>query len=77
MEVKADGGYFPVDKYATYRVAINDFLYAGGDGYSVFQQAGNYINMGFIYYEILADYIENHSPLAPRLEGRITAQSGP
>jgi hypothetical protein len=32
----------------------------------------NYINAGFIYYEILAEYIENNSPLAPQVEGRIT-----
>jgi 2',3'-cyclic-nucleotide 2'-phosphodiesterase (5'-nucleotidase family) len=76
VEVKDGNGYSPIEADATYRVAINNFLYQGGDGYTVFQEGTGYINAGFIYYEILAEYIENNSPLAPQIEGRITSQSG-
>ncbi len=76
VEVKNGNSYSPIEAAATYRVAINNFLYQGGDGYSVFQNGTSYTNAGFIYYEILAEYIKNYSPLAPQIEGRITNQSG-
>ena len=65
VEIKTGNGYIPIDASASYRVVINDFMYQGGDGYTVFQQGTDYVNAGFIYYEILADYIKHTRRFPP------------
>lgn len=37
----------------------------------MFKAALNSWNLGFVDYEVLAEYIEAHSPVAPKVEGRI------
>ncbi|MCS7240473.1 MAG: 5'-nucleotidase C-terminal domain-containing protein [Candidatus Bipolaricaulota bacterium] len=71
VEVLLDGAWKPLDRNATYRLATNNFLAQGGDGYEMFKLAKNVWNLGFVDYEILAEYIAAHSPVAPQLEGRI------
>ena len=60
-----------LDASKTYRVVTNDFLAAGGDRFTSF---GN--GRDLVYGEELRDvfvaYVRRHSPLSPRLEGRIT-----
>ncbi len=72
VEVFLDGTWKPLDRNATYRVATNNFLAQGGDGYAMFLAAKNVWNLGFVDYEVLAEYIRAHSPVAPVVEGRIT-----
>ncbi|MBI4964780.1 MAG: 5'-nucleotidase C-terminal domain-containing protein [Desulfomonile tiedjei] len=44
----------------TYSVAINDFLAAGGDGYTLFKEKGtNVYESGILVSDILIDYIKN------------------
>jgi 5'-nucleotidase len=76
IDVQTEGGYVPLDENAVYRVVINDYLYSGGDGFSVFQQGSNYINAGFTYFEIMLDYFMNNSPVAPQTDGRIIDIAG-
>lgn len=71
VEVFMDGAWQPLDRNATYRVATSNFLAQGGDGYEMFLAAKNVWNLGFVDYEILAEYIQAHSPVAPQVEGRI------
>ncbi|MCX7844558.1 MAG: 5'-nucleotidase C-terminal domain-containing protein [Candidatus Bipolaricaulota bacterium] len=71
VEVLLDGAWRPLDPKAVYRVATSNFLAGGGDGYTVFKEARNSWNLGFVDYEVLAEYIAAHSPVAPKVEGRI------
>ncbi|MBC7222222.1 5'-nucleotidase C-terminal domain-containing protein [Candidatus Bipolaricaulota bacterium] len=71
VEVFEDGAWQPLDRSATYRLATNNFLAQGGDGYEMFCKAKNVWNLGFVDYEVLAEYIQAHSPVAPKVEGRI------
>jgi 2',3'-cyclic-nucleotide 2'-phosphodiesterase (5'-nucleotidase family) len=60
----------PVDltAAATYELAENDFIAAGGDGYPNF--TGRTTSQDFMD-EIVADYIAANTPIAPALQGRI------
>ena len=70
-EVKKGGGYVSINPSATYRVVTNNFLYQGGDGYTMFPQGTGFINLGYTDYEVLAEYIAANSPVNSRIEGRI------
>ncbi|MFA5317803.1 MAG: 5'-nucleotidase C-terminal domain-containing protein [Dehalococcoidales bacterium] len=72
VEIKTPDGYQPIEPSAVYSVVTNDFIYGGGDGYTVFQEGTGFINLGFISYDVLAEYVRNNSPLGPKIEGRIS-----
>jgi len=70
VEVLINGKPLELDKI--YTVATNDFMAAGGDGYSAFKNAkssvwvtGNWMRDDFV------EYIKKHTPLNPQVEGRI------
>lgn len=71
VEVEEAGGYEPINVSNSYRVVTTNYLYQGGDGYMMFSQGANYINLGYIDYEVLAEYITANSPVNPGIEGRI------
>jgi 5'-nucleotidase/UDP-sugar diphosphatase len=54
----------PLDFAATYRMAINNFVAAGGDGYPIVTKHPGYVNTGFLDAEVLRTYLSIHSPLA-------------
>jgi 2',3'-cyclic-nucleotide 2'-phosphodiesterase (5'-nucleotidase family) len=60
----------PVDLTAasTYKIAENDFMATGGDGYPYVYTRGTTQD---IMDQVLADYITAHTPLAPAIQGRI------
>lgn len=60
-----------VDPAASYRVTVNNFLAAGGDGFSAFL-AGTDPLTGMIDLDAFTAYIEENSPVAPGLQNRIT-----
>ncbi|MFQ5612325.1 MAG: bifunctional metallophosphatase/5'-nucleotidase [Anaerolineae bacterium] len=74
VEVKnEDGSYSPIDPNAIYKVAANNFMRGGGDGYSVFaENAINPYDFGPTLDEAVAIYIGLNSPVAPEVEGRIS-----
>ena len=53
----------PLDPAATYRMTINNFMAAGGDGYPVLTNHPGYVNAGFVDAEVLRTYLTNHNPL--------------
>ncbi|MBK0414053.1 bifunctional UDP-sugar hydrolase/5'-nucleotidase [Chromobacterium haemolyticum] len=53
----------PIDPSKTYRMAINSFIAAGGDGYPVMNKHPGYVNTGFVDAEMLREYIAAHSPI--------------
>jgi len=63
----------PLDPNKTYVVAINDYMGRGGDGYSMFKNAPRVIDerSGLLLANVVIDYIQKHSPVAPKVEGRI------
>jgi 5'-nucleotidase len=61
----------PVDKNASYRVAMNNFLASGGDGFSVFNEGTDPLG-GEIDLDALVRYFEDNSPVAPGPQNRIT-----
>lgn len=60
----------PLDKDRVYRVAINDYLYNGGDNYQEFKDARVVLRSGLLK-DVLADYIRNLKTVSPGEEGRI------
>lgn len=54
-----------------YSVATNDFLAAGGDGYTTFKKGRNYIDTGLLISDILIDYIKSNKEINAKLDGRI------
>jgi 2',3'-cyclic-nucleotide 2'-phosphodiesterase (5'-nucleotidase family) len=60
----------PVDLTAasTYKIAENDFMASGGDGYPFFTPR---VTTQDIMDQVLADYIAANSPIAPAIQGRV------
>ena len=56
----------------TVRFVTNDFMFTGGDGYTVFGQGTNVQQPGDDLLQVAIDYVTAHSPVAPVVEGRIT-----
>jgi len=61
-----------IDLGATYSVATNDFMAAGGDDYTMFLEGTNYTDSGLFLRDVVADYIRLNTPVNPGIEGRIT-----
>jgi 2',3'-cyclic-nucleotide 2'-phosphodiesterase (5'-nucleotidase family) len=55
----------------TLRFVTNDFMYTGGDGYTVFFQGSDVAQTGDLLLNVAIDYIGAHSPVNPAVEGRI------
>ncbi len=78
IQVKNSSGAFQkLDPTATYRVLANSFMQNGGDGYTVFTQAQNKRDTGFILTEAVLQYLAANSPISPKVEGRIVQGSQP
>ena len=61
----------PINPTDTIRIVTNDFLYTGGDGYTVFAGATDVKQTGDLLLDAAIDYVEANSPVAPVVEGRI------
>lgn len=67
--LKADST--PLDPAATYRVTVNSFMAAGGDGFLVLPQGTNRV-VGPVDLEALVEYVESlPQPFSAAIEGRI------
>ncbi|AGB41077.1 5'-nucleotidase/2',3'-cyclic phosphodiesterase-like hydrolase [Halobacteroides halobius DSM 5150] len=60
----------PIDPDQYYKVAINDFMAAGGDGYRMFKEAKTIQEAGSLD-EIVIDYIKERGVVALEQDGRI------
>ena len=67
----AVSGYVPIDKGATYRVVTLDFMYGGGDGYTMLKNGQNTRGGDVPEEQAVIEYIKSHSPVSPQVEGRI------
>jgi len=72
-EVYRNGLWTPLDPSAIYKVLVNTWTSSGGDGYYIL--LGEDIlkeNTTMFNTDILASYIQHHSPVSPEIEGRIS-----
>ncbi len=69
-EVTVGGKPLQPDK--TYRVAANDFLLAGGDGYSMLARGENATYVGSTLSSIVIDALKARGQVTAQVEGRIT-----
>ena len=53
----------PVDPGKTYRMVINNFVAAGGDGYPRMVGHKSFVDTGFVDADVLRSYISDNSPL--------------
>jgi len=68
-DIKINGNSIIDDKY--YKIALNDYLFAGGDGYSEFKNAKNIKNTGVLIQNLIVEYIKKKSPLDLEVKDRI------
>jgi 2',3'-cyclic-nucleotide 2'-phosphodiesterase (5'-nucleotidase family) len=61
----------PIGPADTVRFVTNDFMYTGGDGYTVFTQGTNVQQPGDDLLQVAIDYVAANSPAGPVVEGRI------
>ena len=66
----------PLEPTATYRVATNDYMFKGGDGYSGLNKGKALIDPsgGTLMTTTVMGYIAAHGSVAPQVEGRIVAR---
>lgn len=66
----------PLDAAKTYTLATNDFMAAGGDGYTAFKAGKPLINAidGKLMASAVIDYIAAKKEIAPKVEGRIVTE---
>jgi 2',3'-cyclic-nucleotide 2'-phosphodiesterase (5'-nucleotidase family) len=70
----AGGPETPITPTDTVRIVTNDFMYTGGDGYTVFTQATDVQQPGDALLDIVIAYITANSPVGPVVDGRIIKQ---
>ena len=61
----------PIGPADSVRFVTNDFMYGGGDGYTVFTQGTNVLQPGDDLLQVSVDYVTANSPVGPVVEGRI------
>jgi len=66
----ASVGGQPVDDARVYHIVTIDYLFGGGDGHTEFKDATSAI-YGDIEVDAVSAYMTAHSPLDPKVEGRI------
>jgi 5'-nucleotidase / UDP-sugar diphosphatase len=75
VEVKDASGKFQLlNPKDIYRVATNNFLASGGDGYRSFAEGENLLETGYLLSDAIAEYITAMSPLQVKIENRIVRQ---
>jgi 2',3'-cyclic-nucleotide 2'-phosphodiesterase (5'-nucleotidase family) len=65
------GQAIPIGPADSVRFVTNDFMYTGGDGYTIFTQGTNVQQPGDDLLQVAIDYIAANSPVGPVVEGRI------
>lgn len=78
--LNTDGEYEPLDFEKMYTVATNSFTAQGGDFYDSLKRAyedGRMINIDIPDFEVFSEYVKEHSPVDPKVEGRIVIEAKP
>ncbi len=64
----------PIGPADPVRFVTNDFMYTGGDGYTVFAQGTDVQQPGDELLTVAIDYVTANSPVNPLVDGRIVRQ---
>jgi 2',3'-cyclic-nucleotide 2'-phosphodiesterase (5'-nucleotidase family) len=67
-----NGPLTPIGPADTVRFVTNDFMYGGGDGYTIFTQGTNVLQPGDDLLQVAIEYVTANSPVGPVVDGRIT-----
>jgi 2',3'-cyclic-nucleotide 2'-phosphodiesterase (5'-nucleotidase family) len=72
--IEAEVGGKPVEASRVYKVATNEYVYGGGDGYQALARGKALIDAsgGTLLASMVMNYIARQGEVAPKLEGRIT-----
>ncbi|MBW3643669.1 MAG: 5'-nucleotidase C-terminal domain-containing protein [Actinobacteria bacterium] len=62
----------PLDPSATYRVATNNFMAAGGDQFATLTEGTNVVDTGVNLVDTVVRHLQGNSPVDPLVEGRLT-----
>ncbi len=65
------GALTAIDPTTPVRIVTLDFMYTGGDGYTIFSQGTDVAQPGDDELQVAIDYVTANSPVAPAVEGRI------
>jgi 2',3'-cyclic-nucleotide 2'-phosphodiesterase (5'-nucleotidase family) len=65
------GPMTPVGPADTVRLVTNDFMFTGGDGYTVFAQGTDVLQPGDDLLQVTIEYVTAGSPVGPVVQGRI------
>jgi 2',3'-cyclic-nucleotide 2'-phosphodiesterase (5'-nucleotidase family) len=66
-----NGPLTPIGPADTVRFVTNDFMFTGGDGYTVFAQGTDVLQPGDALLDVVVDYVKANSPVSAAIEGRI------
>ncbi len=66
------GTQTPIADGDSIRLVTNDFMYTGGDGYTVFASGTDVQQPGDDLMQVATDYVTANSPVDPQVEGRLT-----
>jgi 2',3'-cyclic-nucleotide 2'-phosphodiesterase (5'-nucleotidase family) len=66
-----NGPATPIGPADPVRFVTNDFMYTGGDGYTIFAQGTDVLQPGDDLQEVANEYVTANSPVGPVVEGRI------
>ncbi|MGV1755516.1 5'-nucleotidase C-terminal domain-containing protein [Rhizobium sp. A22-96] len=73
VDVQEGTEFKPLDPEKTYGIVSNNYMRAGGDGYTVFAKDGkNAYDFGPNLESVVADYLGAHNPYKPYTDGRVT-----
>ena len=67
-------GAGPVGPSDTVRFVTNDFMFTGGDGYTAFEGGTDVLQPGDALLDVAIEYIAAHSPVDPKVEGRVVVK---
>ena len=66
-----------IDENATYKIAVNDYLAGGGDGYVALTKSLDTFNTSMLMSDVVIEYAQSFGePISPKTEGRITIVGG-
>ena len=74
-EVRLPDGQL-IDPTATYTIATNNFMAAGGDQFTTLTQGTNVVDTQVNLVDAVVHYLELYSPVDPQVEGRLTTCQG-
>lgn len=64
----------PIDDAESYTVTTNDFVLAGGDGFSEVGKGLEIKDTGILLRDVLVAYIKAHAVLSPAVDGRVIVE---